>query len=324
MISLDNQGISALDYAQNRGLYFCRSVFEVYLREKSNNGMNSRPSTTRSFNNNSIIKMNDYDVTPTPPVNGHATFIRRNGRQSLNESSSIANYSSPIPTNEPFSQTTNYSNRQNHEDEDEAEEQKDLIRHRHRPSSSTTTITNNSLIAPPVKPRKTSTTPKNALVNSSESKPNHRHHLVMTATYSDDDDSGEGDSLKGHGNESDFDDDQVPTYERPTSRLSVHNDTEDHFPQQSNSRLRRPHNKQAKQSNRNSAYDDFRFLDEQQQQASPTKSKQHPRSTTNKEFPQPSSNRVGSGRHPLVASFEILFARQPLDQVLEWIRSNLI
>jgi hypothetical protein len=121
----------------------------------------------------------------------------------------------------------------------------------------------------------------------------------MNTTHSeDDDDDDEANSLKGHGSESDFDDDQLLLPERPDSRLSIH-DSDDRFQQQSNNRLRRPHYKQAKQSKKNPTYDDFRFLDEQQQpqppQISPSKPKQQIRSTTNKEFPQPSSNRVGSG-----------------------------
>ena len=80
------------------------------MREKSYNSFDSRPSTTRSFSNNSTIKMNGYDVTPTPPVNGHATFIRRNGRRSLHESLPQRNRSSPILSIEQFSRTTNYPN----------------------------------------------------------------------------------------------------------------------------------------------------------------------------------------------------------------------
>jgi hypothetical protein len=235
--------------------------------------------------------MNGYDVTPTPPVNGHATFIRRNGRQSFNESLPIANHASSILSIEQFSRTTNYPNSSsilsNRQDDDENDE-KDSNRQRYRSPSLTT---NNSLIAPPVKPRKSSTTPNNALVNSS--KPH--HHVVMTATYSeDDDDDDEVNSLQGHGSESDFDD-QFPRHERPSSRLSLHN-TDEHFQQQSNNKLHRPHYTQAKQSNRNPTYDDYRFLDEQQQLSSPpNKSKQQIRSTINKELPQSSSNRIGSG-----------------------------
>jgi len=302
-LRIDIQGISAFDYAQNRGLYFCRSVFEVYLREKSHHNFNSRPSTTYSFNTNSTIKMNGYDVTPTPPVNGHATFIRRNGRQSLNESTPST------LSMDPFSRTTNYQNSSSmlssHQTIDDIEEdEKDLNRQRHRLSSSTTT-TNNSLIAPPVKPRKSSTTPNSSLINSSKPQQNHRHHhVIMTATFSEDDDDNNGDanSLEGHRSESDFDDDQLLIPERPNSRLSLHNDDYYQQQQQTNSRLRRPHYKQAKQSNKNPTYDDYRFLEEQQQQQqqqqpqlSPNKSKQQIRSTNNKEFPQTSPNRIGSG-----------------------------
>ena len=308
LIRIDIQGISSFDYAQNRGLYFCRSVFEVYLREKSNHHPNSRPSTTHSFNNNSTIKMNGYDVTPTPPVNGHATFIRRNGRQSFNDSSSLMNHSPSTLSMEPFSRTTTYlnspstiSNRQHDDNDDE----KDLNGQRYRPPSSTT---NNSLIAPPIKPRKSSTTPNSSLMNSSKP-PKNPQHVLTTATFSDDeDDEDDANSLEGHRSGSDIDDDQLLRPERPNSRLSLHNN-DDHFQPQSNSRLRRPHYKQAKQSKRNPTYDDFRFLDEQQQQQqqqlSPNKPKQSIRSANNKEFPQPSTNRIGSGSGNQTASHRL-------------------
>ncbi len=278
------------------------------MREKSHHNFNSRPSTTHSFNTHSTIKMNGYDVTPTPPVNGHATFIRRNGRQSLNESTPST------LSMDPFSRTTNYQNSSSmlssHQTIDDIEEdEKDLNRQRHRLSSSTTTTNNNSLIAPPVKPRKSSTTPNSSLINSSKPQQNHRHHhVIMTATFSEDDDddnnnNGDANSLEGHRSESDFDDDQLLIPERPNSRLSLHNDDYYQQQQQTNSRLRRPHYKQAKQSNKNPTYDDYRFLEEQQQQQqqqqqpqlSPNKSKQQIRSTNNKEFPQTSPNRIGSG-----------------------------
>jgi hypothetical protein len=242
--------------------------------------------------------MNGYDVTPTPPVNGHATFIRRNGRHSLNESSPSTNHSSSLLTIEQFPCTTNYSNsssnipnRQNDDDEDD---EKDSNRQRYRPPSSST---NDSLFAPPVKPRKSVTTPTSLLVNSSKPQQNHHHHhhhhVVITANYPEDFDD-EVNSLEGHGSESDFDDDQFLQHERPSSRLSSHND--DHLQSQSNTKLRRPHYKQGKQLNKNPTYDDYRFLDDQQQQSSsPNKSKQQTRPTTNKELPQPSSNRIGSG-----------------------------
>jgi hypothetical protein len=151
------------------------------------------------------------------------------------------------------------------------------------------------MIAPPVKPRKSSTTPNSPLINTSKPKQNHHHHVIMNATYSegDDDNDDDANSLQGHRSESDYEDDQLLRLERPNSRLSVHNN-DDQFQQQSNSRLRRPHYKQSKQSNKNPTYDDLRSLEEQQS-SSPNKSKQQTRSTNNKEFPQPSSNRVGSG-----------------------------
>jgi hypothetical protein len=239
--------------------------------------------------------MNGYDVAPTPPVNGQAAFIRRNGRHSLNESS-------PILSIEQLSRTTNYPNSSSvilnqQNNDDDKDDEKDSNRQHYRSSSSTT---NNSLIGPPVKPRKSSTTPNSLLINSSKPQQNHHHHIPMTANYSeDDDDDDEANSLEGHGSESDFDDDQFLRLERPNSRLSLHNN-DDHFQQQSNNKLHRPHYKLGKQSNRNPTYDDYRFLDEQQQQqqqqlSSPNKSKQQTRSIVNKEFSQPSSNRVGSG-----------------------------
>jgi hypothetical protein len=54
--------------------------------------------------------MNGFDLTPTPPVNGHAKFVRHNNRRSLTESLPQPNRSSPILSIEPFSRTTNYVN----------------------------------------------------------------------------------------------------------------------------------------------------------------------------------------------------------------------
>ena len=51
-----------------------------------------------------------------------------------------------------------------------------------------------------------------------------------------------------------------------------------------------------KHNNRHSMYSDYRFLDDQQRQStSPLKSKNPNRSATVKEFPIPSTNRIGSG-----------------------------
>jgi hypothetical protein len=281
MIYTDIQGISSFDYAQNRGLYFCRSVFEVYLREKNNH---SRPSTTRSFNNNSTIKKNGYDVTPTPPVNGHATFIRRNGRRSLNESLPTGNHSSSVLSVGQFSRTTNLTRLNDDDDDDE-----DFNRQRYRPPSSSTT--NTSLPAPPIKPRKSSTTPNSSIVNVSKPQQNN-HHNNGNAIHSEDED--EANSLQGHGSESDGDDDQFFQHERPDSRLSLRNG-DDQSQQQSNVVLRRPHYKPTKQSNRNSLHDDYRHLDEQQSSSSNKSKPPNTRITINKEFLQPSSNRIGSG-----------------------------
>ncbi len=312
---LDIQGVSAFDYAQNRGLYFCRSVFEVYMRDKRSNSFDNQLSTARTMSTNNTIKMNGYDLTPTPPVNGHAKFIRQNNRRSLTESLPQPNRTSPILSVEPFSRTTNYPNSSSiasnrPDDHDNDEEDDEINRQRYRPPSSTAS---SSFIAPPVKPRKSSTTPNNSsLMNTSKPQQNrrhHHHHVVITSAHSDGDEDDEQNSLEGHGGQSDLDDDQSPRPERPNSRLSLrsHDDRMQQQQQQqqqsSNAALRRPHYKHAKHVNRHSMYDDYRFLDEQQQQqqqqqqqpSSFVKSKQQNRSTTNKEFPHPSSNRIGSG-----------------------------
>ena len=247
------------------------------MREKNHNNIPSRPSTTRSFNNNSVNKINGYDLTPTPPVNGHATFIRRNGRQSFNESVTPSSLSM-----EQFSRTMNYPNSismiSNHSNDDQLDEEGN--RQRYRPPSSTT----NGSLPPPVKPRKT------ALINSS--KPH--HPISMPNNLSEDED--DANSLEGHRSESDDEDDQFMHPERPNSRLSLH-DTDEHLVQQSINRLRRPHYKQVKQTNRNSTYDDYRSLEEQ------NKSKQSVRSSNNnKELLQPTSNRIGSGSGSQVVS----------------------
>jgi hypothetical protein len=185
-----------------------------------------------------------------------------------------------------------------------------MNRQRYRPASSTGS---SSFIAPPVKPRKSSTTPNNSVVNAPRSHQNRHHHVVITATHSDGDEDDEQNSLEGHGGQSDFDEDQSPRPERPNSRLSLRNN-DDRMQQQqqqqqqqaSNVALRRPHYKQTKHVNRHSMYDDYRFLDEQQQQqqhpSSFVKSKHQNRSTMNKEFPQPSTNRIGSGSGPQSAT----------------------
>lgn len=244
------------------------------MREKNHNHIPSRPSTTRSFNNNSVNKFNGYDLTPTPPVNGHATFIRRNGRQSFNESVTPSSLSM-----EQFSRTMNYPNSismiSNHSNDDQLDEEGN--RQRYRPPSSTT----NGSLPPPVKPRKTST---NVLINSS--KPPSNHHPISMPSEDEDD----ANSLEGHRSESDDDDDQFMQPERPNSRLSLHN-TDDHLAQQSINRLHRPHYKQVKQANRNPTYDDYRSLEEQ------NKSKQTIRSSL-----QPTSNRIGSGSGNQVVS----------------------
>ncbi|CAF1139050.1 unnamed protein product [Adineta steineri] len=285
----DIQGISSFDYAQNRGLYFCRSVFEVYLREKNSNNINSRPSTTRSFNNN-IMKLNGNDVTPTPPVNGHATFIRRNGHRSLNESLPIKNSStSPILSTEKFSHTITHFNSSSNGFNDN-EEEEDHNQQQFRPVSSTT---NNSLLAPPIKPRKNITTPNNSIIKP-KINPNH-HFIPANSSHSDeeDDDDG-GNSLQGHNSE---DDNSNRQHEQSNShRFLRHNDNRFQQQQQSNTTFHRPHYKKSKQSNKNLAYDDYRPFDEQQQQPSAftSVSKQPIRSAISKDFLQPSLNRIGS------------------------------
>ncbi len=302
---LDIHGVSAFDYAQNRGLYFCRSVFEVYLRDKNSNNFDNQSFATRSFNNNSTPKMNGFDVAPTPPVNGHAKFIRNNNRRSLTESLPQPTRSSPTLSTEPFSRTPNHSNSLpspvalNRPDDNDDEDDNEINRQRYRPPSSTSST---PLMAPPIKPRKSSTTPNSSLVTSSKPKRNHHRHVVITSVHSDDD---EPNSLEGYAGHSDFEDDdqsQSPRPSRPTSRLSSrHSDDrlqQQQQQQQSNASLRRPNYKQAKHLSRQSIYDDYHFLEEQQQQQQPSsfpKSKHRNRSAGSKEFPNPSSNRLGSG-----------------------------
>jgi len=306
IVYLDIHGVSAFDYAQNRGLYFCRSVFEVYVRDKNSNNFDNQSYATRSFNNNSTPKMNGFDVTPTPPVNGHAKFIRNNNRRSLTESLPQPTRSSPTLSSEPFSRTANHSNSlplpvaSNRPDDNDDEDNNEINRERYRPPSSTSSA---PLMAPPIKPRKSSTTPNSSLVNSSKPQRTHHHHVVITSVHSDDD---EPNSLEGYAGHSDFeDDDQSPSPRpsRPRSRLSSRNsdDRLQQQQQQSNASLRRPHYKQAKHLSRQSIYDDYRFLEEQQQPQPPpppssfTKSKHRNRSAGTKEFPNPSSSRLGSG-----------------------------
>ena len=307
---LDIQGISASDYAQNRGLYFCRSVFEVYMRDKRSNSFDDGLSTTRSLNNtNRTVKINGFDLTPTPPVNGHAKFVRHNNRRSLTSSLPQQTQSSPSLSIEPIPHVTGYTNSSSNlsyrsdRNENENDVDEELNRQRYRPPSSTASTGNSSVNAPPVRPRKSTTTPTNLLINSSKQQQNHRrhrrHHVMVATAHSDGDDDEEQNSLDGHGGQSDFDDaDPSLRSERPDSRLGIRSTDDRIQPQQSNVNLRRPQHKQAKPVNRHSMYDDFHFLDEQlqqQQSTSPMKPKHHNRPTTHKEFPRPSSNRVGSG-----------------------------
>ena len=310
---LDSHGISAFDYAQNRGLYFCRSVFEVYLRDRHANGVNDQLSTQHSNNNyNNATKSNGFDVAPTPPVDGHARFIRH---KSLRLTESLPQPIRPSPTLsvETLTNTGSYPNNSsimtNRPDDNKDEDDDEINLQCNRAPSSTTNV---SMTGPPVKPRKTSNISNTSLtnmlnmslVNTSKSKRNHYQHRIAIATVqSDGDEDDEPNSLEGHGGQSDFeDDDQSPRFSRPDSRLSIRNSDyrlhqqQQQQQQQSNFNFRRSHYKHAKNSHRQSLYDDYRFLDEQQQQFSPfVKSKHHHRATTNKDFPYPSSNRIGSG-----------------------------
>lgn len=310
---LDIHGISAFDYAQNRGLYFCRSVFEVYLRDKRSNGFDDQLSTTRSLNNNSSLKVNGSDVTPAPPVDGRAKFVRHKNRRSLTESIPHPNRSSPSASMEMFSRTTNHgnsssviSNRLENDDDDDDDNNDEINRQRYRPPSSTASV---SVTGPPVKPRKSSTTPNSSIINTARPTKYYRNHTITSLSHSDGDEDDEPNSLEGHGGQSDLDDDdQSPRLSRPDSRLSIRNSDvrmQQLHQQQSNTNFRRPRYKLTKHGNRHSMYDDYRFLDEQQQQqqhsqpqqslTSSARSKQQNRSAVNREFPHPSSNRVGSG-----------------------------
>lgn len=255
-------------------------------------------------NPNERMKFNGFDLTPTPPVNGHATFIRRKNRRSLGESLPQPNRASPTLSIESFPRPTNLINtasslptRMDHDDDQHGD---DINRQRYRPPSSTGS---SSLIAPPVRPRKSSTTPSNSLINSSKSQQHNthsHHHVVITKAQSDGDEDEEPHSLEGHDGQSDFEDeDQTPRSDRPNSRLALrHSDDRIQYPPpppaQSGASFRRPQYKPGKQTNRHSMYDDYRLLDDQHP-SSASRSKQQNRSTVNKEFPQPSSNRVGSG-----------------------------
>ncbi|CAF2860091.1 unnamed protein product [Rotaria sp. Silwood2] len=305
----DIHGISALDYAQNRGLYFCRSVFEVYLREKSNNNnINSRPSTTLSCNNNSIIKMNGYDVTPTPPVNGHATYIRRNDRRPLNESLTIGNHSSPTLSMEQYSRTKNYpksssilSNQQDNNDNNNNNNKNNNNNNNNNNNEKesnrllSSSATNMSINAPPVKPRKSSTTSNITHNNLSKVQQNPNHNIINSIHSDDDNDQSEANSLAGHVSDGDFDnDDQLLEYERPNSHILLRYNNE-RSQQQTNLKHHRNNYKQTKQSNTHSTYDDYHFLDEQQQLTSRNKSKQQIRTIITKDFPHSSSsNRINS------------------------------
>ena len=298
----DIHGISAFDYAQNRGLYFCRSVFEVYSREKRTESVDSQLLSTYPENNQrQRTSFNGSEVTPTPPVNGRAKFTRYTGRRSMTESLPLPYHSSPSLTAEPLSRTTSFptnnSNRSNDikKDRDAEEDPEETNRRRHRAPSSTAS---SSGIAPPIKPRKSSTTPT-SLVASSSKFPSHSHLDRVSSMNLGDDDDDDQNSLEGHGGQSDLEENQSPRQERPSSRLSLRY-SEDGLPASSNVTLRRPQHKQAKRGNRHSMYDDYRPLEEEQQQQQrhasaliKPKPSAHPPNT--RDFPNPSSNRLGSG-----------------------------
>ena len=272
----------------------------------------SRPSTVRSSETNPAVKQrNGHQVTPTPPMKGHAKFIRRNGVRTLNGPLSAAeaastpatHRSSPTLSIDHFARTINYPQStsslsdRHHDLENDSERESTRVVH-HRPPSSSTSVT---FAAPPVKPRKSSTASLGSLVRPHSDD----HHRDNRPIYYPDDDE-EPNSLEGHGGQSDSDNDDVLRPERPDSRLSLRHDDDERFhhhqqqqqqQQTSNARLHRPHHRQGKQTNRNSMYDDYRFLDEQQPPALPSsgRSKQTMRSAINKELPQPILNRAGSG-----------------------------
>ena len=295
-LSSDIHGISAFDYAQNRGLYFCRSVFEVYSREKRTDSVDSQLASTYPENNRrQRTSINGSEVTPTPPVNGRAKFLRYAGRRSMTESLPVSYHSSPSLTGEPLSRTTSYpTNRANdtRKERDTEEDPEETNRRRFRPPSSTAS---SSGIAPPIKPRKSSNTPT-GLAASSSKFPSHSHLDVVSSMHLGDDDDDEPNSLEGHGGQSDQEENQSPRQERPSSRLSLrYND--DGLPTTSNVVLRRPQHKQTKRGNRHSMYDDYRPLDEEQQRHASAliKSKASAHPLNNRDFPTPSSNRLGSG-----------------------------
>ena len=252
--------------------------------------LQSRPSTVRSSQTNPMEKQRNGppQVTPTPPMKGHAKFIRRNGVRTLNGPLSTA---ATTPTTHRSSPTL--SDRPNDSANDKDNERESTRVH-HRPPSSTTSAT---FAAPPIKPRKSSATPVDSLSRAHSHDPHRDNRPIY---YPDDDE--QPNSLEGHGGQSDSDnDDDELRPQRPDSRLSLRHDDDDRFHQHaqptSNARLRRPHHNQDRQTNRNSMYDDYRFLDESQPQplSSSGRSKQTVRSAINKDLPQPSLNRTGSG-----------------------------
>jgi hypothetical protein len=320
---LDSQGISSFDYAQNRGLYFCRSVFEVYLRDKRNESVNSQPLTSFAVNNpDSTLLNNGAGIRPMPPSNGQAKFVRSNGRRSLTDSSpqpyllsSTLSLDSVSRGQQPSNSSANRHQKiRSNDHADEYHEQHDANNDnetneskrngRYRPMSSSTT--NSSTRAPPIKPRKNSTTPTGLLENASKLPQRRQHphsYVSMQAERNkhksddDDDDDDGANSLDGHGDGSDLDENQSMRQERPNSRLSVHH-SNDPVPVSFSAHLRRPQYKTSRQANRHSMYDDYQYLDEQQHASGSTlttKSKQHARSVSTKELGNLAGNRISSG-----------------------------
>lgn len=251
-------------------------------------------------NNDNKILTNGNEVTPTPPINGHARFIRSYNRRSLTDS--LPNPNSPTDANDNGPRTVNYSDtvqmrrKEKKRVEDDQDEDINTSRKSARPPSS---IASSSAVPPPIKPRKSSTTPTGSFGQLSKlQKSHHRHHYQnhdgITSVNSEDDDD-DPNSLEGHGGHSDLEDNQSSRHERPNSRLSIRH-IDDQYSPTATVNLRRPHHKTSKHANRHSMYDDYRVLDEQQRQpTSPLRSKHSNRSATVRDFPNPSTNRVGSG-----------------------------
>ncbi|CAF1405038.1 unnamed protein product, partial [Didymodactylos carnosus] len=201
----DIHGISSLDYALNRGLYFCRSVFEVYLRDKRGlmSPRDSRPSTTRSFGNETS-RDTFVNVAPSPPINGHANFIRRSSRTSK-DSLSFSQTSFTRPPLPNAKKSTDLSSTypsvtsfNRDEQQQDYHDEKDYPTTKQQRITSARSTDSSIQPPPPVKPRKGSTPTSINFVKEQQQQTHSRKHKDVIV-HSDDD----PDSLEGQGRNSD-------------------------------------------------------------------------------------------------------------------------